>query len=274
VCFSLSLLLVTLGLHLGRTGALARRPAGVAPSGTSLGSAVEAPNAPHGAWSDSLGDGFPNALRLQSGQDRENFVRWFTYLAEASYYAPTPQTRTEVEDCAALIRYAYRHALAAHTAAWRRDASLPFEPGFGDVAKPAPSPWPIERAWFRTRPGPLLPGDLAHGAFAEFADAATLLRYNTFLVSKDIYAAQPGDLIFFRQPTQREPFHSMVFLGRSYFQPAGNDWVVYHTGDLGGLRGEIREVQVRQLLDHPEARWRPLPTNPSFLGVYRLEILR
>jgi hypothetical protein len=50
--------------------------------------------------------------------------------------------------------------------------------------------------------------------------------------------------------------------------------VVYHTGDLGGLRGEIREVEMGQLLNHPEPRWRPLATNPNFLGVYRLEILR
>jgi len=50
--------------------------------------------------------------------------------------------------------------------------------------------------------------------------------------------------------------------------------VVYHTGDLEGQRGEVREVEVEQLLGHPDPRWRPLATNHNFLGVYRLEILR
>jgi hypothetical protein len=237
-------------------------------------SATELQKAADQVWNDSLGDGFPDVLRLENVQDRHNFVHWFTFLAEAPYYAPSRQAREEVQDCAGLIRYAYRNALLPHTAAWRRNSGVPFEPGFGDIAKSAYPRWPTERALFRTRPGPLLPGDLDDGAFSEFADAATLLNYNTFFVSKDIRAARPGDLIFFHQPTQREPFHTMLFVGSSHFQPAGTDWVVYHTGDLGGLRGEIREVEVGQLLDHPDPRWRPLAINPYFLGVYRLEILR
>lgn len=225
-------------------------------------------------WSDSLGDGFPDAIRLESGQDRRNFIRWLTFLAEAPYYAPSRQVQEEVQDCAALIRYAYRNALSLHTAAWRRSTALPFEPGFGDIAKFAYPRWPLGRALFRARPGPLHPDDLVTGAFSEFADAATLLQYNTFFVSRDIRAAQPGDLIFFRQPTQREPFHTMLFVGNSHFQPAGVDWVVYHTGELDGHQGTIREVETSQLLDHPDPRWRPMTVNQNFLGVYRLEILR
>jgi len=237
-------------------------------------SATESQNSAGRVSTNKLGDGFPDVLRLEDAQDRQNFVLWFTFLGEALYYTPSRQARAEVRDCAGLIRYAYRNALLPHTAAWRRDAGVPFEPGFGDIAKLAGTRWPLERALFRTQPGPLLAGDLENGALSEFADAATLLNDNTFFISKDVRAARPGDLIFFRQPTQREPFHTMLFLGRSHFQPAGTDWVVYHTGDLGGLRGEIREVEVSQLLDHPDARWRPLAINPYFLGVYRLEILR
>ena len=242
--------------------------------GDSPASAAEPPDSASRVWNDTLGDGFPDAIRLEYSQDRHNFVHWFTFLAEALYYVPPRQAQEEVQDCAALIRYAYRNALAPHTTAWRRSAALPFEPGFGDISKSAYPRWPLERALFRTRAGPLRSDDLDQGAFSEFADAATLLNYNTFFVSKDIRAAQPGDLIFFHQPTQREPFHTMLFVGSSYFQPAGADWVVYHTGDLEGRRGEIREVEVGQLLAHPEPRWRPLAINPYFLGVYRLEILR
>ena len=100
------------------------------------------------------------------------------------------------------------------------------------------------------------------------------LRYNTYLISRDVRAARAGDLLFYHQPVQSEPFHTMLFVGRSYYQPRGSDWIVYHTGDIDGERGEIREVRAPTLLDHPDLHWRPLIVNPNFLGVYRLEILR
>ena len=226
------------------------------------------------AWGASPGDGYPDSARLDSAQDRENFIHWFTFLAETQYYTPTPRTRAEIQDCAALIRCAFRNSLMAHSPAWREDAGLPFDPGFGDVAKYRYPYGPLGRELFRTRPGPAAPGDPSQGAFAEFADSATLLRYNTYRISRDIRAAQPGDLLFFHQSVQREPFHTMLFVGRSYYQPQGSDWIVYHTGDMDGRRGEIREVQAGTLLEHPDLHWRPLLDNPHFLGVYRLEILR
>jgi uncharacterized protein YfaT (DUF1175 family) len=50
--------------------------------------------------------------------------------------------------------------------------------------------------------------------------------------------------------------------------------VVYHTGPDRGSAGEIRRVTLAELLDHPDARWRPISANPNFLGVYRWNILR
>jgi hypothetical protein len=50
--------------------------------------------------------------------------------------------------------------------------------------------------------------------------------------------------------------------------------VVYHTGPDRGSLGEIRRVTMAELLDHPDARWRPINSNPNFLGVYRWNILR
>ncbi len=226
------------------------------------------------SWRDSLGDGFPDSARLDSVQDRENFTRWFTFLAETQYHAPTPRTRVEIQDCAALVRYAYRNSLVAHSPTWRQDAGLPYDPGFGDIAKYHYPYGPLGRALFRTRPSPAAPGDLAQGAFVEFADSAILLRYNTYPISRDVRAAEAGDLLFFHQSVQSEPFHTMMFVGKSYFQPQGSDWIVYHTGDLNGHRGAIREVQAGTLLEHPDLHWRPLLNNPNFLGVYRLEILR
>ena len=73
--------------------------------------------APGLSWHDSLGDGFPDSARLDSAQDRENFTRWFTFLAETQYYAASPRTRAEIQDCAALVRFAYRNSLVAHSPA-------------------------------------------------------------------------------------------------------------------------------------------------------------
>ena len=226
------------------------------------------------SWHDSLGDGFPDGTRLDTAEDRENFTRWFTFLAETQYYSGSPRTRGEVQDCAALVRFAYRNSLVAHSPAWREDAALPYDPGFDEIAKYHYPYGPLGRTLFRNRPGPIAPDDLAQRVFAEFADSATLLRYNTYLISRDVRAAAPGDLLFFHQPVQREPFHTMLFVGKSYYQPQGSDWIVYHTGDMDGHRGEIRELRTGTLLKHPDLHWRPLLNNPNFLGVYRLEILR
>jgi uncharacterized protein len=250
---------------------------------------------------DSFADGFPDAVRLDRPADRAVFVHWLTFLAESEYYRPesaSARGAEEISDCAGLIRFAYRNALAAHSVAWRQSPAiaelegLPGAPDFGDLHKFTYPNWVLGANLFRVRPGPFVPQDLADGAFAQFADAAALLHLNTFFVSRDLRAAQPGDLLFYDQPGQREPYHSMLFVGRSDFQPQGTDWIVYHTGDLAVApafrpahdgrgevaardgHGEVREVELRLLLRHPDPRWRPLISNPRFLGVYRFELLR
>jgi hypothetical protein len=263
--------LASLTVHQGPARAESPRGAGGAAASPS-----PTPTTALGAqsWRDSLSDGFPDSARLDNAQDRSNFLHWLTFLAETQYYAPAPGAAGEIQDCAALVRFAYRNSLVAHTAAWRADARLPFDPGFGDIAKFSYPYGPLGQALFRTRPGPAAPADLASGAFAEFADSATLLRYNLFPVARDLGAARPGDLLFFHQAVEREPFHTMLFVGRSYYQPQGSDWIVYHTGDIDGHRGQVREVRAAILVEHPDPRWRPLASNSSFLGVYRWEILR
>ncbi len=116
--------------------------------------------------------------------------------------------------------------------------------------------------------------DLRGGAFAEFADAETLWRRNTHFVSRDLGRARAGDLLFFRQDGHNMPFHAMIFLGRSQIETSSEQFVVYHTGPNGHARGEIRRPTVAELMNHPEARWHPVASNPAFLGVYRWNILR
>jgi uncharacterized protein YfaT (DUF1175 family) len=239
---------------------------------------------------DSLGDGFPDAVRVTRPEDRVTFVRWLTYLAESQYYSPSPAAAAEAHDCAGLIRFAFRNALAAHNPPWHRsievrprgaalqnvaeDATGKAGLDFGDLREFTYPEWALGSNLFRTRAGPLEPGDPSHGAFAEFADAAALLHYNTFFISRDVRAARPGDLLFYNQTGQTETYHVMLFVGQSYFQPDGTDWVVYHTGDLNGRPGEVRELEVRVLMQHPDPRWRPRAANSRFLGVYRFELLR
>jgi len=227
-----------------------------------------------GAWSDSFGDGWPDVARLDTPSDRVRFTYWLTYLAESAYYQPAPRALEEVRDCAALVRFAYRNALAAHTPAWHQSIGMRLEPGFGGVEKFDYPAWPLGRGLFRTKAGAFASSDLASGVFREFADAETLLRYNTFAVSRVLGAARAGDLLFFHQPEQAEPYHVMLFVGRSHFQPAGNDWIVYHTGEVNGRPGEIRHVPAGVLAQHPEPRWRPLEGNARFLGVFRFCLLR
>ena len=201
-------------------------------------------------------DGTPDFLHLDDTADRVAFTRWFTFLAESQYFAS--QLPAEIKDCAALIRFAYREALRAHDGAWAAELQLADVPAIPSVHKYEYPFTPLGPNLFRI-------GD----DFAEFADARTLLRYNVHLTSRDIRRAAPGDLLFYRQSERSEPFHTMIFLGRSQFEESSDAFVVYHTGS-----GEMRRPSVEELLHHPAPEWRPVDGNPNFLGVYRWNILR
>ncbi len=222
---------------------------------------------------DEFGDGTPDFLRLQDMDDQIAFRRWFAFLAESTYFEKEQDRPPEVSNCAALIRFAYREALRRHDGPWANHWRLPSLPNVASVQKYDYPHTALGAGLFRTRPGAFMPGDAGNGAFAEFADAETLRRYNTHLVSRDLSAARQGDLLFFRQAGHRMPFHTMIYLGRSYFDERA-DWLIYHTGPSQRHAGEIRRVTVSDLVQHPQVCWRPLPQNPAFLGVYRWNILR
>jgi hypothetical protein len=197
-------------------------------------------------------------VRLLDDGDRAAFRSWFVFLAEAQFSRRTP----DVVDCAALVRHAFREALRAHNPEWIRRAHLPLVPAIPDVRRP---PRADGDAWRLFR----VPGN----RYAEFADAQTIVRFNARLVGRDVRAARPGDLLYFRQPDQDAPDHLMVFVGPSRFERAGTDWVVYHTGPDAHGPGEVRKVRLADLRQHPSPRWRPLQANPRFAGVFRLAIL-
>jgi len=200
-------------------------------------------------------------IRLADASDRAAFRSWFVLLVDAQFERPA----AEVNDCAALVRFAFREALRSHTPEWARRVALPFTPAFPDVRsapKPLATGWPLFRVSTRSSP-----------QYAEFADARTLVRLNTRALGRDISALQPGDLLYFRQPDQRQPDHVMVFVGRSFFDRDHHDWVVYHTGPGEQGPGEVRKARLTDLRQHPAARWRPERANPRFVGIFRLALL-
>ncbi len=220
---------------------------------------------------DRFDDGTPDFLRLDDEHDRSAFRRWFTYLAEAQYFQAPAARPAEIRDCAALIRYAYRETLRAHEPGWAETAGVPVVPAFDSPAKYHYPHTPLGAALFRVRSGPLETSDYARGAFAQFADAQILRRYNTYFLTRDFTGAQPGDLLFYRHD---ETYHSMIYLGASQLRPDGKRYVVYHTGPDGDDPGEIKRLSENELLHFPQLDWRPLAVNPQFLGVYRWNILR
>ena len=169
---------------------------------------------------DSRDDGTPDFLRLEANPARA-FRRWFTFLAEAQYFQNPASRPSEIADCAALIRYAYREALRAHDSAWAASTHLPLVPAFDSPGKYEYPFTALGASLFRVIPGPFRPADLSNGAFAQFADAKTLLRFNTHLVSRDLTRAQPADILFYRQlhPDSPDTFHSMIYLGPSQIHP-------------------------------------------------------
>ena len=227
------------------------------------------------AMSDSIGDGTPDFLRLHSAADREAFRRWFTFLSEMHFFRSPSRLPREINDCAALVRFAYREALRDHDGTWASGLGLDDVPASPAIEQYNYPRTPLVASLFRVKPGPFHAADLAaaSGAFAEFADAESLRRFNTWRVSDRMEDARPGDLLFFRQLDQRLPFHVMIYLGPGQHEPAAGPFVVYHTGPIHGEAGEIRRPSVEELQRHPNPQWRPVPGNPNFLGVYRWNIL-
>jgi len=224
---------------------------------------------PPPAWTDRFGDGTPDFLRLTDPADQAAFRQWFTLIADYQAIRPRAELPAEITDCASLLRFAYREALKRHDEAWFMDTGIEIRALPGEIRAWRYPNTPLGAALYRVRPGSFEPEDAANGAFAQFADARTLVERNSYFVSRDVRQAEPGDLLFYRQFGQSSPWHSMIVT-----RIASQTAVVYDTGPDHGMPGELRRVALSELLHHPQPQWRPLPGNPNFLGVYRWNILR
>lgn len=210
---------------------------------------------------DRDSDGIPDRVELVDLADREAFRSWFTAIAEAQFYAPDKRWAAVHHDCAGLIRFAFKEALRRHDREWLSGTRYLHRPVQRDVRRYNYPDVPVlgERV-FRNRSGSYRPGDDVLRDFSSSASARVLWEYNTVLLGKDLDAARPGDLLFFRDPERHSsPMHSMILLdGR----------LVYHTGE-----DRVRLVSIADLNSHRDDRWHVRPDNPCFLGFYRWKIL-
>jgi len=193
--------------------------------------------------------------------DREAFRTWFVALLEQQLEAPSPAWEPSQRDCAGLLRFAFREALASHTDAWReRIAFTAGSPG----QNPSPA---FARDWRQGFPTPEGPQPFAKGAY--------LRRLACVSLGRDLQLARPGDLIFFaRGGARSQPDHAMAFVRPDV---DGAPMLLYHTGPEGSgasrQPGEMRRVRLDDLLHHPDPDFRPLSENPAFLGLYRWRLL-
>lgn len=215
-------------------------------------------------WQDENKDGYPDSMVLH-GEDKENFINWFLNIAIYQFLNPSPKWPSNQRDCAGLIRFAFKEALKKHDENWYQytgiDPELWYEKTGVDLKK-----IPDIQAYNY----PDVPGAGTYiflsdeSKLSTFANAYTLLKYNTGFVSRNLEDAQPGDVLFF-QHSNPVTFHSMIFTG---------DGLIYHTGpDSANDPGKIKLWKVEDYLRLMPVQWLPIQENTYFLGVYRFKIL-
>jgi len=282
---ALALLAPALALILSACGGASRAGAPpvsptVSPTGLAGSTPAEAKREPATGAAvssiDSDADGIPDGAELYTHNDRENFRRWFTRIAEQQFDEPSAEWNEAQRDCAGLVRFSWREALRQHDRRWLARMGASYEAFAPDVRAYTLGRGPLGERLFRTAFGSFRESDLADDTFSEFADARTLKNFNAEFVSRDRARARPGDLVFFHQPRAgRYPFHVMIYLGSSRDDSAGgDDWVVYHTGASPTDKGTVKKLRLAVLDHHPDPHWRPVGQNRNFSGFYRLKILQ
>lgn len=202
-------------------------------------------------------------LRLSGEADRKAVRRWIVWLAEA-LYSMQPNLPADVKDCSGFVRFCFRESMKRHDREWAGQLGLDGIPAMPDARSAIGIHARMGGAVFRVRPGQYRPGDERNGSYRHFADAENLMRYNCRRVAGALEAGRPGDVLFYRQLTSAQPFHSMVVTGEA---------VVYHTGPEGSWAGEVRRLGYDELRRHQQAKWRPVAGNSNYLGVFGWTLL-
>ncbi len=105
--------------------------------------------------------------------------------------------------------------------------------------------------------------------YSSFADVKNLILYNTIFLgkNKNKIDLKSGDILFFYNPKQKFPYHSMV-----YIKIKDEEFLIYHTGPVENKKGELRLIKYNLIFKHPESLWFPIPSNENFLGFFRLKL--
>lgn len=195
----------------------------------------------------------------------ENALRQaVTRLALQQARGISPLWEDKQRDCAGLVRFAYRVALAPRTPGELSKLGAPARLLLPTLSERA-------RSLFARAPGLWQTGLQAdgHARYGAFADAETLVGYNFRPKSGGLEAARDGDLLVYRKPPENaDPYHLMLFV-----ESRPDNLVVYHNG-ARGEEAQVRVARVRDLLDSPDPVWTPRADNPYFLGVYEWKRLR
>ena len=190
--------------------------------------------------------------------DEKALRRSVTRLALYQARKISPQWEEAQQDCAGLVRFAYREAIRIRSPEDGRKIGIPdalYLPTVSDFTRKA------------------LP-DLSHlwqmgldregrPRFGAFADALTLIGFNFRKKTRDLTDARDGDLLVFQKALESdEPYHLMIFV-----QDHTGSLAVYHNG-AEREEAQVRVVRITDLLQSPDPVWIPTANNPHFLGVY------
>jgi uncharacterized protein YfaT (DUF1175 family) len=229
------------------------------------------------AFSLAEHNGFPDILKITDEEDKLNFRRWFNMIALTQFYQK--DDKWVDRDCAGLVRFCFREALKKHDNNWLKKKKFLYDINIPDVKKYNYPNIPLLRERiFRTNPEKFNLSDTssADSIFRSFVEAKYLKDYNMTFISKNIEESLPGDVIFFLNDVDPKwPFHTIIFLGSDKIGKIdkSDDWVIYHTGPDEKNPGMVKKIKLSDLRNHPNKRWRPIQTNPYFLGFFRWKIL-
>jgi uncharacterized protein YfaT (DUF1175 family) len=227
----------------------------------------------HTVNTDSKQDGFPDAFKLTSFTDRENFRRAFALVAGFQSVQESPDWPPAHHDGAGLVCFALREALRRHSETWQKRFGGPGP--VPSVEKYNFPTTPLGEKIFRTREGAYLPTDLAGGVFSEYVDVATLKQFNVTFIGRARAQVQRGDLIFFSTPWVRSsPYLVMILLQDASNSASGeSSSVVYYRENISAGPAGVKEIRLATLEQDPDPRLRPVESNRFFLGFFRLKVL-
>ncbi len=194
------------------------------------------------AWRPALAE----EATLTPAQSR-TFRAWMVRIISAQFSQITP--RWQQRDCAGLVRFAVAESLRAHDVRWQRANGL------------GPAPLPPELTLTLAQQSLRHRWKRADGHYAAYASAQEMVQGNTRWCGQDCNQAERGDLLFFDQGDVQ---HLMVWMGA---------YIAYHTGSVYPDDNGLRAVTLRDLQRWTDTRWHPVPGNPNFAGVFRLNFL-